>query len=369
LPACSGATPLLPPGVVPESPSPTASIILIGDAGGPRGSEDPVLRALATVVGADSARTTILFLGDNVYPHGIPPADHPKRRDAEHRLAGQVAAARAAGARAIFLPGNHDWAGPFGGESGWASVRRQGELIAELGEGRARMLPASGCPGPWVEDLDASLRLVVLDTQWWLHSGSRPSSPGDGCPTWSEAGVLEALRDAVCHADGRQVIVAGHHPLLTAGPHGGHFTLIDHLFPLRAYRSWLWLPLPVAGSMYPHLRRSGLSRQDLSGAANRRMVRGIAESFRDCPPLVYAAGHEHALQLFDGGEVNTRFVVVSGAGYYGHHEPVTRHAATLAALSQSGFFRLDAFADGQTRLTLFTVDRRGRPTARGAWSD
>ncbi|MFN8096517.1 MAG: hypothetical protein U0599_30610, partial [Vicinamibacteria bacterium] len=44
-----------------------ARVFLIGDAGVPRPA-DPVLAALERDVAADSASSTVVFLGDNVYP-------------------------------------------------------------------------------------------------------------------------------------------------------------------------------------------------------------------------------------------------------------------------------------------------------------
>src|SRR2546422_8176212 len=31
--------------------------------------------------------------------------------------------------------------------------------------------PGGGCPGPRVVDLAGGVRLVALDTEWWLHDG------------------------------------------------------------------------------------------------------------------------------------------------------------------------------------------------------
>ena len=96
------------------------------------------------------------------------------------------------------------------------------------------------------------------------------------------------------------------------GPHGGHFPFIDHLFPLRDLKKWLWVPLPIIGSAYPVARQHGVSAQDLSSGVNRHMCESFASVFRDTPPLAFVAGHDHGLQVLSGHGV--RHVLVSGSG-------------------------------------------------------
>jgi len=43
------------------------------------------------------------------------------------------------------------------------------------------MLPVGGCPGPTVVDLGEVVRLVALDSQWWLQDGPKPG-PTSSCP-------------------------------------------------------------------------------------------------------------------------------------------------------------------------------------------
>jgi len=113
--------------------------------------------------------------------------------------------------------------------------------------------------------------------------------------------VVGAIGAALASAGDRQVIVAAHHPALIGGEHGGFFGWKDHLFPLRNVASWLWLPLPGLGSLYPVSPGLGISSQDVTGFRYRRLRRALDTAFRDHPPLVYAAGHEHALQVISGG--------------------------------------------------------------------
>src|SRR2546426_6662505 len=97
------------PGPRPEDVD--ASLLLIGDAGmSDAGRADPVLRALSTEAAILPQRTTVVFLGDNIYPHGLPPAGDGGRARAESRLRAQVEAATSSGAEVLFIPGNHDYA-------------------------------------------------------------------------------------------------------------------------------------------------------------------------------------------------------------------------------------------------------------------
>src|SRR5205823_13225770 len=150
------------------------------------------------------------------------------------------------------------------------AIRRQERFVAARGDTRVTFLPGGGCPGPAVVDVGDRVRLVALDTQWWLQDGPKPQDPVSSCPTDSEREVIESLRAALGTAGRRAVVVVGHHPLLSGGPHGGHFGWRDHVFPLRGLKSWLWLPLPLIGSAYPITRESGILSQDAPSPAYRR---------------------------------------------------------------------------------------------------
>lgn len=347
----------------PSAPAPAAqeiekSLFLIGDAGHADRPDHPVVSALRRAVSSDPARSLVLFLGDNAYPQGLPEKDAPGRAAAEVRLNTQVDAARASGAATIFIPGNHDWA--RGRSEGWDQVRREAAYVVERGGASVRFLPEDGCPGPVTLDVGRSVRLVLLDTQWWLHKHAKPAHPTSTCPADSEGEVLGALGDAVREAAGRHVFVVGHHPPASGGPHGGHFPLVDHLFPLREFRKWLWLPLPILGSAYPLARQSGVSAQDLSSSAYRHLRDSYESVFRDTPPLAFLSGHDHGLQVLSGGGV--RHVLVSGSGSFDHNNAVKRLDSTRYASAKPGFMRVDILTDGRVHLRVLAVDADGRST-------
>jgi hypothetical protein len=331
-------------------------LFLIGDAGAPNADGEPVLRALGEELALDSARNLVLFLGDNAYPRGLPDSTASNYPDAVRRLDTQIDLVVQHGSRGFFIPGNHDW--DRSGSDGWNAIRREGELIDAHGAGRIRMAPTAGCPGPVIVDEGRWLRLIMLDTQWWLQSGPKPQAAATGCATFDEASTVDSLLAAISGAGGRRVVVLGHHPLRTGGEHGGFFDWKDHIFPLRHLQSWLWLPLPIIGSAYPLSRNLGISRQDLSNSTYKRMAASLGAVFLEHPPLVYASGHDHGLQVIQGG--SARFLLVSGAGIYGHEGPLTGVKGAELALQAAGYMRLDILRDGRVRLGVMTVDRDGR---------
>ena len=308
------------------------TLLLIGDAGEPDPRESgPALDSMSAQASLAPGRTIIVFLGDNVYPEGMPEEGRAEWEDARRRLASQVNAVPR-GAQGIFVPGNHDWAntGPFG----LYAIRLQERVIASLAQGRnVRMLPSNGCPGPVA--LDAGrLRLIALDTQWWLHSYIVRDSLSK-CAT-DPAAVTAALRAQVgAKQDGRVTFVAGHHPLMTGGEHGGY-----------------------CGITGP-FRRFGGRGQDITSSRNRIMRDSIEQAFAVNPPLAYAAGHEHNLQVLRGGP-NVRYLLVSGAG----SEAKTTCAVWMresyhVVQRRSGFMRVDILRNKGVLLRVFNYSDGG----------
>lgn len=308
------------------------TLLLIGDAGEPDPRHSGVaLDSLTAQAAADPARTIIVFLGDNVYPDGIPHDSSSTWADARRRLMSQVNAVPR-GAKGIFIPGNHDWAraGPFG----LYSVRLQERMIASLAQGRdVRMMPGNGCPGPATLDI-GRMRLIVMDTQWWLHDfivrDERSACRGD------VGGVTAALREQVqTVAEGRIAIATGHHPLMTGGPHGGY-----------------------CGLTGPFQRLGGRS-QDIVSPRNRSMRDSLESAFLAKPPLVYAAGHDHNLQVMKGTP-SVQYLLVSGAGAEAKAEcAVYLRESYYVSQHRSGFMRIDILKGKGVLLNVFDYSGRG----------
>ena len=340
------------------------SVFLVGDAGA-AGPGDRVLAELVRQARLAPPQSTVVFLGDNVYPRGIPEDTAAGFPEARRRLLAQAAVADSSGLRVIFVPGNHDWDRQR--EPGWAQIQRQGRLLHDYAADRkvaVELQPAGGCPGPVVTDLGL-VRLVAVDTQWWLHSGSRPGRATDQvarsmpdqslrCSITTEVGLLDSLRVIHASSADRVTIMVGHHPLESHGEHGGHHPWIEYLLPLvpTPIARWAWLPI---GWIYPLGRRLVGDRQDLVGAENRRMRRAIEGTFSAQSPFIYASGHDHSLEVIRRGP--GRFILVSGSGIEHHQTAVGRGDSTAFSSPAPGFMRVDLMADRRIRLDVTLIDQ------------
>ena len=86
------------------------SFYLIGDGGNsPLGTQTETIKDFSLGLEIASKNSTALFLGDNIYPAGLPKKEHPQREFAEHQLNVQTKSVENFKGKAIFIPGNHDW--------------------------------------------------------------------------------------------------------------------------------------------------------------------------------------------------------------------------------------------------------------------
>jgi len=304
------------------------SVYLVGDAGV---TGSPLFAALETDIrkridGIGASHVAVIFLGDNVYPRGVEP------KGASAVLRAQADAANIApDVQIFFVAGNHDW--DQGRQDGLDRVRRETELIDAMTD-NVYMLPGWGCPGPVARNLGRGLRVIALDTQWWLHPWRKPKS--EQCQFNTKASVETAITALLNEDGGRQTIVVAHHPFVSGGSHGNGRT----------------------------------SPQDYNNSVNVAMRTSMQTAIRAArrQPLAWVSGHEHTLEVLKGN--SARYLLVSGAGKYGDTEPVTPRSAPEGrwlfpterrARPVAGFMRLDMRKSGAPpRLGVFELSREDK---------
>jgi hypothetical protein len=358
---CASMSPGCPP--IGDPPPPAADLdsvlFVIGDAGGPVAQTTPVLARLRkeiarAVAAVGEERTITVFAGDNVYERGFPPKGAKSRKEAEQRLAAQIAIAEER-ARVRFVAGNHDW--KKGKRGGLAAIREQNDFIAANATAQrdVALAPKGGCPGPEALDVGERLRLLFVDTQFWLHHAEDVEQ--NSCVPQTKTAAFTALSALVDTP--RQVVIVAHHPLRSGGPHGGYFDVRQHLFPLTEVHPALYVPLPLVGSLYPLARRLGISSQDLRSRRYRELAQAMRERTQG-RNVLWAAGHEHNLQLF-APDATSPAVLVSGIGMTRHASPLRKLRGMEQCSTSPGFARIDMPRDGAPRVVLIEVREGGQP--------
>jgi hypothetical protein len=333
----------------PHPDSVASVVFLLGDPGMAVMDRYPVLQRMredverwSRAVGPDGD-VAMLVLGDILYPLGLHTRSHEDYRWDSLRVATQIGvlegpAADSAGARGFFLPGNHDWGRreDFAGSQRLVRLDRFLESWSGEAAGRVDLHPEPGTGGPSVVDLGSHLRLVLLDTAWWLLG----REPGE------KAAFLRGIREALATAGDRRVIMAAHHPMRTAGPHGLGVDL----------GSFLGIRLL--------LKNAGIILQDLDSRVYADLDTQLESIYREVGgPDVYAGGHDHSLQVFGPDEPGaTRGVVVGSASKL---SGLSDAPGLRFGRSEPGYGKIFILEDGSMRIRLEATHPRFLSCAEG----
>lgn len=328
--------------------------ILIGDAGElHKDGRNPVVDAVRQRYNMQDGRNTVIYLGDNVYPYGLPDEADKRYPQAKEILDYEIGLVKNGTANAIFVPGNHDWSKMR--PDGWEVIRNEQRYVDSLGLPNVRFLPQDGCPGPVEVPINNNVTLIVMDSEWWLFPYAKPGA-GSSCACKDKEEVITTLSDMVARNRGKLILFATHHPFRSHGIHGGYYTIKQHIFPFTDLKPGLFIPLPVLGSIYPISRGVFGAREDIPHPEYQQMIKRVEEAFRDHGPTVFVAGHDHALQLLKDGQ---HYYIVSGSGAKQDRVKMGKHS--LFAKFGQGFSALELLQDGTLRVQYYMADNLQQP--------
>lgn len=320
-------------------------IVLIGDGGQLTKGKHPVADAVKKTIKLDE-KTLVLFLGDNLYRVGLPDDAYIGYQQAKSVLDSQISVVENTNARAIMIPGNHDWNN--GGRDGYNSVVRQQYYIDLLGKKNVKYYPENGCPGPVEVSLNDEVVLVIMDSQWWIHPFDKPQVDSD-CPYKTQDEVLTQLNDIIARNYKKLLIFACHHPFRTYGLHGGAYGLKQHIFPFTDLYRKAYLPLPVIGSIYPISRSVFGTPQDLRHPDYNNMVTQVEDVMKAHPNVIFVHGHDHSLQFIK----DSFDYIVSGSG--SKRQRVVKTKKTVYVKDEVGFATLEVSKNKNVNVDFYVV--------------
>jgi len=323
-------------------------VYLIGDAGKLHsGKPSPVLKAVEKKLNPEDKKQSLVYLGDNIYPSGMPPKDDPTRYKAEKSLAVQLDVIEPMEGVGILLPGNHDWY-----SNGLEGVKRQEDYVKKyLSEKKDIFLPADGCPGPVDIDISDDLALIVFDSKWMIEDFYATVDVNYECEVNHFSEFKRVLLDKINDHQDKVVLVVSHHPMESLGSHGGYFSARSHFFPLTMINEKLYIPVPGLGSFLNMLRINAGIREDITGEAITYLKRDLLAAANMHGRVIFASGHDHNLQLLD---IDGHYQIVSGAGT--KQNPTRLGGNGLFTTGSLGYSVLDLYDDGTTMVTYYSVD-------------
>lgn len=334
-----------------QQPAVQQRIFLVGDAGEFTNGKHPVCDWLKTHVNWNDTSNMLVYLGDNIYPAGLPNPGEKSYDRSVKLFDYQVSVVKDKQARAIFIPGNHDW--KKGKPDGWEQVKNAGRYIESLQLSNVDVLPKNGCAGPEEVLVGDKAVLVCMDSQWWLHPFEKPGIESE-CGAKTEDEVIAALQEIIAKYPDRLIILAMHHPFHSNSIHGGYYTWKQHLFPLTDANPDLYIPLPVIGSLYPFSRQWFGNVQDLNHPLYKNMIARIEAITKRHPNVVQVAGHDHTLQFI---KQDSSCFIVSATGSKSNRVKAGRDV--LFSSKKNGFAVIEILSDRSTRVNFYSTESTG----------
>ncbi len=334
---------------LPEE-KPIFSFYLIGDAGAIDDSKNnSVVEAVVNVLQRENSDLiSACFLGDNIYPAGLPSLDDPDRKKGEEILDAQLELSNHLNGELYFVPGNHDWNDAKQG--GLSSVLRQEKYVENWDN--VKFEPSGGCADPYVKKVNNDLTLIFLDSQWWLHEWDMEEGINKNCKISHRTEFIDSVKEIFADNEEQNLLVMMHHPIRSNGRHGGHYGLVHHIFPL--YDLKIWIPLPIVGSVIIAVSKKWASRQEISHSLNTELMDNLVDIAQSHPRNVtFATGHEHGLQYFSEDNVN---YIVSGGGCKKSY--VAKGNGAKYAREALGFVRLVTYDSGECWAEFYTVSKK-----------
>lgn len=270
------------------------NIFLIGDTGKQKDNHpSEALTALEKRIAQAKPSDVLLFLGDNIYPEGMPEKEVGiERKNAEQSLQLQLEIAKKFPGKSIFIPGNHDW---YNGIDGL----KEEEKWVEKTLGKNSFFPEKGCPIATYK-INDDIVLIALDSEWFITNWDKHPKINDNCEINTREKFFAEFKSIVNKNQDKQMIIALHHPLESNGNHGGHYSFNQMNLPI------LNLPLNVIR------RASGISSEDLNFPFYRELSNKITTILQEYKSqVIMVSGHDHNLQYLVHKNIPQ---IISGSG-------------------------------------------------------
>lgn len=315
---------------------------LIGDAGGVKDDESgSALKAFENFISDKKTENDyVIYLGDNIYPSGLPGKDGKDRIEAEDRLNAQLNALKNFKGKKLFIPGNHDW------YSGLSGLKNQENYVEKALNNDDAFQPEKGCPIEMIS-VTKDIELMVLDSQWYITDWDKHPTINDGCDIKSRKAFFLEIESELKKNNEKTILITMHHPAFTYGLHGGYFNFQKHIFA-----SDNKIPLPGLASLVTVVRsQGGVSPQDRYNNRYNELMKRLVTLATDSDRVIFASGHEHTLQYIENQGIKQ---IVSGSG--SKDAPVALGKGAQFVYGRRGFAVLNVYKDNSSEVAFYSSE-------------
>lgn len=299
-----------------------------------------LLNRLERQLSVSGKETTLLFTGDNISPKVGNWEKDKELLKSQLRLTAQLKG------KTVFIPGNNEWKS-FNSNR----VEQVEDFIKDQNAEDISFFPENACP---IEHrvINETLDLILIDSKWFIANWSRIRDINKKCTDIvTRRRFTEELEGYINDGQGKNIIIAMHHPVFSNGIYSGESTISNHL-----------KPLPILGTFKETVMDVGaFDPNHLNSRIYNYFRIAVSSLAKSSDRITLVSGHEESLQYLSGGNIHQ---IVSGS--LGSISPTKLSKKRLTAIGGSleyegkfshsarGFVKLEYFEDGSSRATFFS---------------
>ncbi|WP_419213129.1 metallophosphoesterase [Maribacter sp. X9] len=300
--------------------------------------QNPLLDRLKKELDQAPENSTLVFTGDNISP------DEKSWEKDSLFVQQQLKLSSNFKGETVFLPGNNEWK-----SFDLDKIEKVEDYLKEVDRKNTKVVPNNGCPIDY-RVINDQLDLILIDSKWFISNWSRVKGINSKCSDIiTRRRFMQELEGYIGDGQGKNIVIAMHHPVLSNGIYAGNTTVKDHL-----------KPLPILGTVKNTVMDLGAFDPDHLNSRRYNYLRVAVSALAQANDrITLISGHEESLQLLEGGGMHQ---IISGS--LGKKSATKLGPGKITAIGGAmdfegeyaygarGFARLDFYEDGSSKVTF-----------------
>lgn len=289
-----------------------------------------------------SSNSTLIFTGDNVSEHLDNWKEDKNIIDTHLNLIENFKG------NTTFIPGNNEWKSYNSNR-----VEKIEDYIKDKKQEHISFFPENACP---IERkvINDDLDLILIDSKWFIANWSRVVDMNKKCTDIvTRRRFMEELEGYINDGQGKNIVIAMHHPVFSNGKYSGNQSFADHM-----------KPLPILGTLKEAVMDLAAFSPDHLNSRRYNYLRIVVSALAQSSNRVtIISGHEESLQYLNGGGIHQ---IVSGS--LGSKSAANIAKQKITAIGGSlayegkyihgdrGFVKLEYFKNGSSKTTFYSEE-------------